>query len=91
MDVSNSEKKFISKHIRKDRRISFKNQTIIWGIISIIFLVLIPLSFLYKSIELISLVVFLWLISFSLCSINYLCNIIKKYDDKLTIGHDKDL
>lgn len=91
MDLSKSEKKFISKRIRKDRRISFKHQTTIWGIVSIIFVVLIPLSFLYKSMELVSLIVFLWLISFSLCSINYLCNIIKKYDDKLTIGHDKDL
>ena len=90
MDLSKSEKKFITKRIRKDRRITFKHRTTIWGITSILFIVLIPLSFFFKNAEYLSLILFLWLISFSLCSSSYLCNIIKKYDDKLKMDLDND-
>ncbi len=82
MNLANSEKSLIEKVIRKERRFSFKQQMIIWGILSAILSCLLPLSFFFGKTEYLYTILFFWLISFSFCSSNYLFNVIKKYDDE---------
>ena len=82
MNLANSEKRLIEKVIRKERRFSFKQQMIVWGILSAILLCLLPLSFFFDKTEYIYTMLFFWLVTFGFCSSNYLCKVIKKYDDE---------
>lgn len=83
LDLTKWEKRFILKYIRKRRSFSFKFKSIAWGIISSIFAILMPILFIFEKIEYLNFILFMWLFSFSLCSTNSICNVIKKYDDIL--------
>jgi len=83
LNLTKWEKRFILKYIRKRRRFSFKFQSTAWGILSSIFAIFIPISILFEKLEYLNIILFMWLLSFSLCSINSICNVMKKYDDKL--------
>ena len=89
MNLTKSEKNLIEKVIRKERRFSFKQQTIAWGILSAILSCLIPLSFFFGEAEHSDTILFFWLVTFSFCGSNYLCSVIKKYDDEYLRGKDK--
>ena len=82
MELSKWEKKFVTKHIRKKRKLSFKTRTIIWGVVSNVCALIMLVFYWIEKTEYLFLVVSVFIISFSLCSTNSLCNIIKKYDDK---------
>ena len=82
MELSKWERKFITKYIRKKRKLSFKTRTIIWGVVSnVCVLTMLVFCWIEKT-EYLFLIISVFIISFSLCSTNSLCNIIKKYDDK---------
>jgi hypothetical protein len=82
MELSNWEKKFITKHIRKKRTVSFKTRTIIWGVLNSICALAMIAIYWYEKLDYLFLVTTIFIVCFSLCSTNTLCNIIKKYDDK---------
>jgi FtsH-binding integral membrane protein len=82
MELSKWEKKFVTKHIRKKRKLSFKTRMIIWGVVSNVCALIMLVFYWIEKTEYLFLVVSVFIISFSLCSTNSLCNIIKKYDDK---------
>jgi len=82
MNLTNSEKRLIGKVIRKERRFSFKQKMIFWGIVSAILSCLLPLSFFFEKTQYTHTTLFFWLVAISFCSSNYLCNVIKKYDDE---------
>jgi len=89
MILANSEKRLIEKVIRKERRFSFKQKMIVWGILSAILSCLLPLSFFFEKTEYIYTILFFWLVTLGSCSSNYLCNVIKKYDDEYLKRKDK--
>jgi hypothetical protein len=82
MNLTSSEKSLIEKIIRKERRFSFKQKMIIWGIVSAILSCLLPLSFFFGKAGYTNTTLFFWLVAITFCSSNYLFNIIKKYDDE---------
>jgi len=82
MELSKWERKFIIKYIRKKRKLSFKTRTIIWGVVSNVCVLTMLVFYWIERTEYLFLIISLFIISFSLCSTNSLCNIIKKYDDK---------
>ena len=82
MELSKWEEKFILKHIRKDRRLSFKQRSTIWIVLTVTFSLLLPLTLLIDKFDYLYIVNTFLLISLFFCSIENLCNILKKYDDK---------
>ncbi len=89
MNLTGSEKSLIAKVIRKQRRLSFKQKTIAWGILSAILICLVVLSFFFGESKYLDTILFFWLVAFTFCSSNYLCNVIKKYDDEYVRGKCK--
>lgn len=82
MELSKWEKKFISRHIRKDRKVSFKQRSTIWLVLTITFSLLLPLTLLIDKFDYSYIVNTLLLISLFFCSTENICNILKKYDYK---------
>jgi len=82
MKLSNWERRFILKRIRKERRFSFKQLSTTWSVITIILSPLLLLHFWIENFAYFELLMMVWLFSLGLCSLYRLCNIIKKYDDK---------
>ena len=88
--------KHVEKHIRKERRISFRQRSMFWISLSILFslILIINIPFIVASRPLYSngvliLTSILLIISLSLGSINELCDLIKKYDDEFHVDVDK--
>ena len=82
MELRKWEKKFISRNIRKDRKITFKHKVFIWAILSNIFALIMIFYLVKGNTEYLSLLSILLVVSLSFCSINALCSIIRKYDNK---------
>jgi len=96
MELSRFHKKLIKKHIRKERRFSFKQRSILWASLSVFFslILIINIPFIIASKPLYSndvliLITMILIISLALGSINQLCDLIKKYDDEFELDVDK--
>ena len=82
MELTNWGKKYILKHIRKKRKLSFKFRSRIWATLALIFSLLLVVIVLMDKSGCLIIVNTLLIISFLFCAIDNLSNIIKKYDDK---------
>ena len=96
MELTRFHKKLIKRHIRKERRLSFKQRSILWASLSVFFslILMINIPFIVASKPLYSnniliLIAVTLIISLALGSINQLFDLIKRYDDEFQLDVDK--